>query len=78
MSTDLVEILQDIRERVIKIETVLERHVEDDLILTKQVQKNTKDIIVAKTSLSVLKWVSSIIMVTIPAIIFTILRIFKS
>jgi hypothetical protein len=64
MSMDIMELLQDIRDRVVKIETVLERHVEDDEQVAKQVQKNTNDILVAKTSVRVLKWTLGVLLVT--------------
>jgi uncharacterized protein Yka (UPF0111/DUF47 family) len=74
---DMQDLLMDIRERVVRIETVLEGHVEDDKKVAQKVEKHEKEIDRAKTSVKVLRWVIYTGFVIIPATVAAMLKILR-
>lgn len=77
MSREMMEVMYDIRDRVVRMETQLEVHVESHAKLTEQVQKHDKEITKAKASVKILKAVLLFLFVTAPAAVLAAMRIFK-
>lgn len=73
MSSDLREIMMDVRDRVISIETRMERLPK----LEEKVEKHDKEIIKAKASVNVLRWLAGLVFVTIPASVYAMVRVLK-
>jgi len=68
------ELMVDIRDRVIRIET----RMEDLPALKAEVKKHDQEILKAKTSVKVLRWAFGILFITLPATAYAILKIYKS
>ncbi len=73
MSTELLEMMTDVRDRVIRIETQME------ILpgLQQQVQQHQDEIVKAQTSLSLLRWLAGVFFVSIPASAYAVFRVFK-
>lgn len=73
MSVELLELMSDVRDRVIRIETQME------ILpgLQAEVKQHEKEIIKAKTSVNILKWIAGLVFVSVPASVFAVVRIFK-
>ncbi len=72
MSQDLKELLVDVRDRVIRIETRLEAYPE----LQREVRENREEILKAKTSVKVVRWILGLMFLTAPGMTYAIMRIF--
>lgn len=73
MTDQVIEHLMEIKERLATIEAKVDTHSD----LKEQVDKNTEDIIKAKASLKTIKWVSGLVLVSIPASLAAVTRILK-
>lgn len=69
----IIELLSDVRERVIKMETRLEVLPE----LQATVAKHEKEIVKAKTAVNLLRWLAGIAFVAIPASVYAVVRTLK-
>ncbi len=73
MSTELIEMMSDVRDRVIRIETKMEALPE----LKSMVDSHQDEIVRAKTSLNMLRWLAGIFFVSVPASVYAVVRMFK-
>lgn len=74
---NLAEILLDIRDRTVRIETKMEAQAEDVVQLQKESRKHGEAIRDAKTSLKVLRWVLGVLLLSMPATVAAVVKIFK-
>lgn len=73
MSQDLREIMMDVRDRVIRIETRMESLPE----LEDKVERQGREILKAKTSVNILRWLAGVFFITVPASVYAVVRVFK-
>ncbi len=71
--SDLRDIMMEVRDRVIRIETQMERLP----AIEAKVDRHEKEIIKAKASVGVMKWLAGIVGVSIPASAYAVYRIIK-
>lgn len=73
MSTELLEMMSDVRDRVIRIETQME------ILpgLQAEVKQHEKEIIKAKASVNILRWLAGVFLISVPASVYAIVRVFK-
>lgn len=75
--SEVKDMLLEIRERVIRIETKFESHLESMPELKAQVAKHDREILKAKTSVNVMRWFAGIVFITIPATVYAVFRVVK-
>lgn len=73
MSQELLELMTDVRDRVIRIETRIEVLPE----IQEDVKRHEVEIVKAKTSMKTIKWIASLLLVSIPASVAALLRVIK-
>lgn len=73
MSQDLMEVMQDVRDRVIRIET----RIETLPTLQEKIDQHEKELIKAKVSVNMLRWLAGLFFVSIPASVYAMVRVFK-
>lgn len=73
MSHEMHEMLVDIRDRVIRIETKMETLPE----LQDEVKKHGEEILKAKVSMKVLRWISGVLLISVPATLMALMKIFR-
>jgi len=73
MEQELKEAILDMRDRVVRIETKLERLPE----IETKVERHSKEILKAKTSVSVVRWLLGVVFLAVPAAVATAVRIFR-
>ncbi len=73
MSQDLFELMSDVRDRVIRIETQMETLP----AIKEKVDQHEEEIIKARASVNVLRWVAGAILVSVPTSVYAVLRSLK-
>lgn len=72
-NSQMLEVLHDIRDRVTRIETKMEAFP----AVQEEVRDHGKDILKIKTSIKTTKWIATILLVSIPASVAAMVRIFR-
>lgn len=71
--SEIILLLSDVHERVVRIETRMD-YLQETAALVK---KHDEDIIKARTSLKILRWVSGLMFIGLPAAIAAAIKILK-
>jgi hypothetical protein len=74
MSSELKDLMIDVRDRVIRIETRIENLPE----LEREIKKHGEEILKAQVSMKVLRWFSGVLLISVPATVMALVKIFKS
>ena len=77
MTDQVIEHLMEIKERMAKIETTLESHVENSAKRDAKVEKIELKVTKAETALRTLRWILGICLISLPATVAAVLRISK-
>ena len=77
MSREIIDHLMEIKERMVKVETMLKGHVELSAKRDATVDQHDRDITKAKASIKTLRWVFGILLITVPATVAALARIWK-
>lgn len=73
MSQDLREIMMDVRDRVIKIET----RIEALPTIQEKIDEHEREILKAKVSVKTMRWLAGLFFVSVPASVYAVVRVFK-
>ncbi len=73
MSNELLEMMSDVRERVIRIETQMEILP----VIQEKVLEHEEEIIKAKATVNLFRWLAGLFFISVPASVYAIVRVIK-
>lgn len=78
MDPRLQEVLFEVRERCVRIETMVENQAADVQELKLDVKKHGAEILRAKTSVKVLRYIIGLLLITVPAAVAAVVKIIRA
>lgn len=70
---EIISLLSEVHERVVRIETKMENLPEMQI----QLKKHSDEILKFKTTMKILKWLGGLCLITVPATVAAVVRAFK-